>query len=175
MAARKPAGSEPSKLSASELAASILRKAQRDLEAEQAARLKDLAAYKAVLLELAAIAPEGRGVTEAQNLLAASRILGDRLGYCADSDLSSLDALNRERSMIEEHGDLYARELALNAELATGQDREQAMLERHASERGEFREYYRKTAQLAVQVGQVQAAAKAARLAVGHLLESEVQ
>lgn len=172
---KKTANAEPSsKLSASELAASILRQAEQDRQLEQAARLRDLAAYREVMAEAAETTADGRGLPEWSNMMAAARILADRLGYCADSDLSHLDALAREAAMIAQHGSLPAREQWLNSELSKASEQEQELGNRHIQEREQLRQHFRETGRLAVEVGQVQAAARTARGAVGHLTD-EVQ
>lgn len=172
---KKSVNAEPSsKLSASELAASILRQVEQDREAEQAARLRDLEAYRAVMAEVAGTPSEGRGLPEWSNMMAAARILADRLGFSAAGDLVALDAIALEKSMTEQFGDLHVRELQLNAELGTGTDRGQAMGERHIREREELREHYRETGRQAIHVGRVRSEARTARGAVGHLTDEVV-
>lgn len=148
-----------------DLAAAIVANeaAERQRAAEQ--READIALYRQLIQELSGVEPAQRDA----ELLKASRITGERVGFSADRDLAHLDAIAQCERLVAEFGDLDAYQQTLSAEFAGFSDAQRAMREKHHSELRALQLEQEARGRYSLQVARIHDAAKVAAGSISHL------
>lgn len=168
MATKTKSGNEP-KLSAADLAASIVASKAADDQAREEQRRRDAATYRELVKELAGTPSAARGSESWRNLQLASRIIGERVGFNADNDLRHLDAISHHDQLTAELGDLRAVLQEISDEQRTAEKQHQDLAEKHRKERGELVLYFQDLFAKGNRVNSAVNSAESARAALSHL------